>query len=118
MLASSGDTPVYINWVSKYNNKNEVQARLLVVGHYRIYTIKRRWKGKKELRRDGHLADLNEIVSDNVDHVVLKFTREYMKEPFIIDVRGEGVGISIAMHVAASLDRWAFDMPSDKLPKI
>ena len=39
-----------------------------VVGLYRVYSIKRRWNDKKEVRRDGHLADLHEIVTDSPNH--------------------------------------------------
>lgn len=88
--------------MTKVNNKNEAQARLLVVGLYRIYSIKRRWNGKKEVRRDGHYLDLNEIVVDSSDHVVLHFTRDYMREPFLLDAHGAGLGDIVARDIASA----------------
>lgn len=43
------DEPQWINWVKKTNRREAVQPRLLVVGFYRIYSIKRNKMGKKQV---------------------------------------------------------------------
>lgn len=118
LLETTCDEVVGVHWVTKVNAHNDSQARLLVIGLYRVYTIKRRWNGKKEMRRDGHYLDLAEIVTPSPDHVVLNFTREYMKEPFIIDAHGIGLGDLIPRQISAAMHRWAFDLPASKMPKV
>ena len=68
LLESSGDQVLHLRWVSKINPRGEIQPRLLVVGLYRIYSVKRRWNGKKEVRRDGHFADLHKIFTRSPNH--------------------------------------------------
>jgi hypothetical protein len=118
LLEATCDEVVGVHWVTKVNAHGESQARLIVVGLYRVYTIKRRWNGKKEVRRDGHYLDLAEIVTLSPDHVVLHFTREYMKEPFIVDAHGAGIGDLLPREIAAAMRRWAFDLPASKMPKV
>jgi hypothetical protein len=49
-----------------------VQKRLLVVGTYRVYSIKRSKNGKKTLQRDGPILELKTLeLTDNPDEIVL-----------------------------------------------
>jgi hypothetical protein len=44
-----GEEPVWVDWVKKINKKSVVQDRLLAVGIYRIFSIKRTKTGKKQV---------------------------------------------------------------------
>jgi Ran GTPase-activating protein (RanGAP) involved in mRNA processing and transport len=118
LLEQAGDKVLHMQWVTKINPVGEAQARLIVVGLYRIYSIKRRWNGRKEVRRDGHYSDLAEVVTDSVDHIKLCFTHAYMKEPFVIDIHGQGVGVSLPQEIIKALRQWAFDLPVRKMPTL
>jgi hypothetical protein len=118
LLEQAGDSVLHMQWVTKINPVGEAQARLIVVGLYRIYSIKRRWNGRKEVRRDGHFSDLSEVLTDSVDHVKLSFTHAYMKMPFVIDIHGQGVGVSLPQEIIKALRQWAFDLPPRKMPQL
>jgi hypothetical protein len=116
LLEQSGDSVVHMQWVTKQNAAGDAQARLIVLGLYRVYSVKRRWNGRKEVRRDGHYLDLSEVFTDSPDHVKLCFARPAMKDPFVIDIFGQGAGVSLPQKIAFALRTWAFDLPQEKLP--
>jgi hypothetical protein len=48
-MKCAGEEPVWVSWVKKINDKSVVQDRLLAVGFYRIFSIKRTKTGKKQV---------------------------------------------------------------------
>ena len=63
-----GEEPLWIRWVTKKKG-DKAQARLVVVGKYRVFSLKKTLTGKKKIVRVGHLFDLKEIISHDIDKV-------------------------------------------------
>jgi hypothetical protein len=55
----------------------EVQARLICVGKYRVYSIKKaKIVGKHSIAREGHMFDINLIESASADEIIIHFERD------------------------------------------
>lgn len=62
---------MHIEWTTKLR-RQKVQRRLLVVGNYRIYSIKRAKNGKKTVQREGCILEVKTLeLTDNPDEIVL-----------------------------------------------
>jgi len=108
-----GVEPDYVCWVKKTNKKDVIQDRLLVFTKYRIYSIKRnKVGGKKQVQREGHLYDLVEIRTDDIDKVVLKFTN------FNIDISGSTTGTTIPKLLINAFHRISFTFSQEALPSL
>ncbi|KAF2075566.1 hypothetical protein CYY_003152 [Polysphondylium violaceum] len=108
-----GCDPDFVCWVKKTNKKDVVQDRLLVFTKYRIYSIKRnKVGGKKQVQRQGHLYDLVEIRTDDIDKVVLKFTT------FNIDISGPTTGTTIPKLLINAFHRISFTFSQEALPSL
>ncbi len=60
-----------LEWATKLR-RQKVQRRLLVVGMYRVYSIKRSNNGKKTLQREGPILEIKTLeLTDNPDEIVL-----------------------------------------------
>lgn len=108
-----GVDPDFVLWVKKTNKKDVVQDRLFVLTKYRVYSIKRtKVGGKKKVQRQGHLYDLVDIRTDDIDRVVLKFTT------FSIDISGSSTGITIPKLLINSFHRISFTFSQAALPNL
>eukprot|EP01132_Coremiostelium_polycephalum_P004857 gene4857-6053_t len=108
-----GVDPDFVLWVKKTNKKEVIQDRLFVLTKYRIYSIKRnKIGGKKQVQRQGHLYDLVEIRTDDIDRVVLKFTT------FSIDISGASTGITIPKVLINAFHRISFTFSQEASPNL
>eukprot|EP01133_Synstelium_polycarpum_P018077 gene18077-21601_t len=107
-----GKDPDFVLWVKKTNKKDVVQDRLFVLSKYRVYSIKRTKLGKKQVQRQGHLYDLVEIKSDDIDRVVLKFTT------FTIDITGHTTGIVIPKILINAFHRISYTFSMEASPSL
>ncbi|GAM16918.1 hypothetical protein SAMD00019534_000930 [Acytostelium subglobosum LB1] len=107
-----GKEPDFVLWVKKTNKKDVVQDRLFVLTQYRIYSIKRNAVGKKSIVRQGHLYDLIEIKTDDIDRVLLKFTG------FVIDISGSNTGITIPKILINAFHRISFTFSLEASPSL
>eukprot|EP00003_Mantamonas_plastica_P031952 TRINITY_DN849_c0_g2_i2.p1 TRINITY_DN849_c0_g2~~TRINITY_DN849_c0_g2_i2.p1 ORF type:complete len:642 (-),score=163.56 TRINITY_DN849_c0_g2_i2:1040-2965(-) len=80
LLSEYDETIHWIGWIKK-EKREKIDERLLVVGDYRVFTIKRGLTGKKSIRRDGHLYELQDITSKGKEQVLLTFSQ------FFIDIQ-------------------------------
>ncbi|KAL6070421.1 hypothetical protein QOT17_006951 [Balamuthia mandrillaris] len=72
IAAQHNDNIQWMTWVLK-KKRLKIQDRLLVVGEYRIYSLKFS-KFSKSVQRQGHLFDLRSIIVDDaVERLVLKW---------------------------------------------
>lgn len=106
-----GRPPLFIKWVTK-KKRDKIQDRLIVVGDYRVFSIKKTVTGKKKIQRVGHLFDLVEIFSGDVDKCVLKF-RE-----FEIDITASTAGIELIGIIRKAFQRISYAFADYALPKI
>eukprot|EP01115_Flamella_aegyptia_P006221 TRINITY_DN26208_c0_g1_i1.p1 TRINITY_DN26208_c0_g1~~TRINITY_DN26208_c0_g1_i1.p1 ORF type:complete len:139 (-),score=36.45 TRINITY_DN26208_c0_g1_i1:13-429(-) len=106
-----GEPPMWMQWVTK-RKRDKVQDRLLVVGKYRVFSIKRTVTGKKVIRRVGHFFDLKEIFSSDIDKLVFKF------RDFDIDVQGPGAGTELVYNIRCAMQIYTTSFPEYALPKI
>ena len=73
ILRAKGDSFTMMEWVTK-TRRNKVQKRLLVVGKYRVYSIKRKFDGKKSVQREGHILELANLqFTENTDELCLNW---------------------------------------------
>ncbi|EGG14581.1 hypothetical protein DFA_12358 [Cavenderia fasciculata] len=107
-----GREPDFVLWVKKTNKKDVIQDRLFVLTAYRVYSIKRTKMGKKQVQRQGHLYDLVEIKTDDIDHVILKFTT------FTIDITGTGTGITIPKILMNAFHKISFTFSLEASPSL
>lgn len=106
-----GRPPLFIKWVTK-RKRDKIQDRLIVVGDYRVFSIKKTVTGKKKIQRVGHLFDLLEIFSGDVDKCILKF-RE-----FEIDIFAATAGIELIGIIRKAFQRISYAFADYALPKI
>src|SRR5690348_14871036 len=82
--------PLYIQWgtsiVVEDRGKETIKDRLLVIGNYRIYFIRRTKMGKKKVVYEGKILDLAEITSPDQDKVTLHFKN------FVLDFASPSAG--------------------------
>jgi len=107
-----GENPVLVQWVKKKNRKKVVQDRLLVVGKYRVYSIKRTKAGKKQVQRMGHLFSLVEIFSDDLDMVELKF------KDFKLVAQATNIGIDLPRILMNLYNKFGYTFSEKVYPKI
>jgi len=106
-----GRPPLFIKWITK-KKRDKAQDRLIVVGDYRVFSIKKTMTGKKKIQRVGHLFDLVEIFSGDVDKCVLKF-RE-----FEIDITAATAGMELIGVVRKAFQKISYAFADYALPKI
>ncbi|EFA77312.1 hypothetical protein PPL_12523 [Heterostelium album PN500] len=107
-----GRDPDFCLWVKKTNKKDVVQDRLFVLTQYNVYSIKRNKLGKKHVQRQGHLYDLVEIKTDDIDHVLLRFST------FTIDISGNNTGITIPKILINAFHRISFTFSLEASPSL
>jgi len=105
------EPPLYIKWVTK-RKRDKVQERLIVVGKFRIFSIKKTLTGKKKVQRVGHLFDLVGINSTDVDRLILKF------KDFDIDIQEPGAGTDLVTTIRKALQRITCSFAEYAVPKI
>ena len=109
-LRAKGDTFTMMEWVTK-TRRNKVQKRLLVVGKYRIYSIKRKFDGKKSVQRDGHFLELLSLqFTDNADELSMNW------KDFNIEIVTPKA-LEIANIVLQNFNSFAADFPEKKRNK-
>jgi len=106
-----GEAPLWMQWVTK-RKRDKIQDRLLVVGRYKIFSIKRGVTGKKTIKRVGHIFDLKEIFSADVDRVVFKF------KDFDIDIQARGAGTDMLYNLRVCMQQYTCSFADYALPKI
>jgi len=107
----NGRQPRYIKWVTK-KKRDKVQDRLIVVGDYRVFSIKKKLTGGKAIRRVGHFFDLVEIFSPDTDKCVLKF------RDFEIDITATTAGIELIGIIRAAFQEISCSFAEYAMPKI
>eukprot|EP01116_Phalansterium_solitarium_P003548 TRINITY_DN1436_c0_g1_i1.p1 TRINITY_DN1436_c0_g1~~TRINITY_DN1436_c0_g1_i1.p1 ORF type:complete len:995 (-),score=322.25 TRINITY_DN1436_c0_g1_i1:73-3057(-) len=104
------EEPVFIEWVRK-RHAEKIQDRLLAIGKYRVISVKKNILGKLQIQRSGHIFDLAEIFSPDVDQVVLNF-RE-----FVIDLESNAVP-EIIHKLRLNFQAVSYNFPDEAMPKI
>jgi len=106
-----GDDPLFAKWVTKRKG-TKIQDRLIVIGKYRIFSLKKTLTGKKQVQRVGHYFDLVEIYSSDVDKVVFKF------KDFEIDIKYSTAGTEVIHIVRTAFQKISYSFAEYAMPKI
>eukprot|EP00026_Physarum_polycephalum_P003537 Phypoly_transcript_03550.p1 GENE.Phypoly_transcript_03550~~Phypoly_transcript_03550.p1 ORF type:complete len:737 (+),score=126.18 Phypoly_transcript_03550:107-2317(+) len=106
------EPPQWIRWVKKTNPKNAIQPRLMVVTKYKVYSIKRNKMGKKQIVREGHLYNLKEVSTDDIDRCVLIF------KEFKIVAHAPNLGIDLPKVVLQCFYNISFTFSEAAFPKV
>jgi Ran GTPase-activating protein (RanGAP) involved in mRNA processing and transport len=106
-----GEPPLWIKWVTK-RKREKIQDRLVVVGKYRIFSIKRTITGKKTIQRVGHYYDMIQIQSDDVDRCILQF------KDFFIDIQEQTAGTELITIIRKQFQRISYSFADYAIPKI
>eukprot|EP01114_Cavostelium_apophysatum_P016774 TRINITY_DN4838_c0_g1_i1.p1 TRINITY_DN4838_c0_g1~~TRINITY_DN4838_c0_g1_i1.p1 ORF type:complete len:762 (+),score=166.73 TRINITY_DN4838_c0_g1_i1:103-2388(+) len=109
-LTDGEDSLFFVRWICK-RKKTKLQDRLLILGQYRIYSVKQTLTGRKQIRREGHYYDLLKIISHSNNELLLKF------KSFEIHIMGEDT-VDEIVNMIRSLTRTIFyGFPAQSMPQ-
>lgn len=110
MYKETGE-PEHVEWFLK-RKRDKVQDRLIVLTNYRMSSFKKTFTGKLEKKREGHLLDIVELNSPDVDRLIVKF------KDFAIDITRDGAGTSFLLLLRKVIQKMTFAFADYALPKI